>query len=73
MVDTGKLLPPPGGRQSYDPVKLAAQGPFDWNKYTPIMVEETTGGLRYVVNGMTRIENALRAGITRLPAIVTRI
>ena len=73
MVDTRKLLSPLGGRQSYDPVKLAAHGPFDWSKYTPILVEETTGGLRYVVNGLTRIENAQRAGIMDLPAIVTRI
>jgi hypothetical protein len=73
ILDTRRLLPPPGGRQVYDAVKLARQGPFDWSKYTLILVEETRGGLRYIVNGMTHVENAQRAGIFDLPAIVIRI
>lgn len=72
-VDTRKLLPPPGGRQYADPAKLAAHGPFDWAKYQPIIVEETKGGLRYVVDGMTRVENAQQAGIMHLPAIIRKI
>jgi hypothetical protein len=73
MVDTRKLLPPPGGRQFADPAKLAKHGPFDWAKYTPIVVHETKGGIMYVVDGMTRVENAQRAGIFQLPAVVVKI
>jgi hypothetical protein len=72
-IDTRKVLPPPGGRQFADPAKVAARAAFDWAKYQPIIVEETKGGLRYVVDGMTRIENAQKAGIMHLPAIIRRI
>jgi hypothetical protein len=54
-----------------DPAKLLRHGPFDWQEYTPIEVE--TDGVRFwVVNGMTRIENARRAGIKMLPAYIFR-
>jgi len=52
-----------------DPGKLARHGEFDWNKYTPIIVEERNGILT-IQDGMTRFENARRAGITELPAYV---
>jgi hypothetical protein len=52
-----------------DPVKLNRHGPFDWNKYTPIIVEQV--GARLIIqDGMTRVENARRSGITKLPAYV---
>jgi hypothetical protein len=69
-VDTRKLLPAPGGRQHADPAKLARHGLFDWAKYRPIVVEQTKGGIMYILDGMTRVENAQRAGILFLPAIV---
>jgi hypothetical protein len=69
LVDTSQLMPDPGGRQVFDPAKLARQGPFDWSRYQPIVVE-TEGGVSYVMNGLTRIENANRAGIYQLPAYV---
>ncbi len=52
-----------------DPGKLARHGEFDWNKYTPILVEERNGILT-IQDGMTRFENARQAGITELPAYV---
>jgi hypothetical protein len=60
---------PPESRPFADPDKLLDHGPFDWQKYTPITVE-TDGRSLWVMDGMTRIENARRAGITRLPAHV---
>lgn len=67
-VDVSKLSPP-STRDVADPAKLARHGPFDWNKYTPIIVEQD--GARLIVqDGMTRVENARRAGITQLPAYV---
>ena len=62
-------LSPPATRDFADPAKLARHGPFDWNKYTPIIVEENNGILT-IQDGMTRVENARRAGITELPAYV---
>lgn len=60
-VPISKLIPPVS-RPFADPLKLAKHGPFDWSKYTPIEVE--TDGVDYwVQNGVTRIENARRAGI----------
>lgn len=53
-----------------DPVKLEAHGPFDWNKYSPFIVEDSGGGVFRVQDRMTRWENALRAGIKKLPAYV---
>ena len=62
-------LTPPATRDFADPEKLLRHGPFDWNKYTPIIVEQD--GLTMVIqDGMTRVENARRAGIDKLPAYV---
>ena len=54
-------------RDFADPVKLEIMGAFDWSKYKPIELIQEIDGLR-VQDGMTRIEAALRAGITKLPA-----
>jgi hypothetical protein len=67
-VNVFKLVPPES-RPFADPDKLLRQGPFDWEKYTPIEVEDDGKCLR-VLNGMTRIENAIRSGITTLPAYI---
>jgi hypothetical protein len=69
-VDISKLIPPPS-RPFADPAKLARHGPFDWKKYTPIIVE-TDGRQLWLMDGMTRVENARRAGITQLPAYIYR-
>ena len=69
-VDISKLIPP-SSRPIADPAKLARHGPFDWNKYAPIIVE-TDGQRLWLMDGMTRVENARRAGITHLPAYVFR-
>jgi hypothetical protein len=69
-VDTSKLIPP-SSRPYADPAKLARHGAFDWNKYAPIIVE-TDGTSLWLMDGMTRVENARRAGITQLPAQVFR-
>jgi hypothetical protein len=72
-VDIDKLIPP-SSRPYADPGKLgklARHGPFDWNKYTPIIVE-TDGTSLWLMDGMTRVENARRAGITSVPANVYR-
>ena len=67
-VDINSLIPP-SYRAYADPDKLARHGDFDWDKYTPIIVE--TDGMRFwVMDGMTRIENARRAGIKKLPAYI---
>jgi hypothetical protein len=68
-VDITKLQPPPGGREFADEAKVLARGPFDWEKYSPIIVGYDRG-IGYIMDGMTRVEMALRAGITTLPAIV---
>lgn len=60
---------PPESRPFADPDKLLRHGPFDWQQYSPITVE-TDGRRFWVLDGMTRIENAKRAGITKLPAYV---
>jgi hypothetical protein len=69
-VDLSKLIPP-DSRPFADPDKLLDHGPFDWQKYTPIIVE-TDGRRLWLMDGMTRVENARRAGITKLPAYVFR-
>jgi hypothetical protein len=69
MVRIDDLIPP-SSRPFADPVKLQRHGPFDWQKYTPITVDELPGGRLEIMDGMTRIENARRAGITELPANV---
>jgi hypothetical protein len=67
-VEISRLIPP-SSRPFADPVKLQRHGPFDWSKYTPIIVE--TDGMRlWLMDGMTRVENARRAGITNLPAYI---
>ena len=62
-------LSPPVTRATAEPRKLQRMGPFDWAKYTPIEVE-LDGAKLVVVNGLTRVEAARRAGITKLPAYV---
>jgi len=67
-IDLNRLSPP-ASRPFADPAKLARHGPFDWAKYTPIEVQKI-GGRFVIMNGMTRVENARRAGIDRLPAYI---
>lgn len=62
-------LSPPATRLYAEPAKLLRMGAFDWKKYTPIEVERD-GTRLVVVNGLTRVEAAKRAGITKLPAYV---
>jgi hypothetical protein len=67
-VEIAKLESPPT-RPIPDPVKVARLAPFDWVKYLPIEVESDCGRL-IIQSGMTRVEIARQAGITRLPAYV---
>ena len=60
-------LRPSLARDFADPAKLERLGAFDWAKYNPIELIQETAGSR-VQSGMTRIEAALRAEITHLPA-----
>jgi hypothetical protein len=69
-VEISHLLPP-ASRPIVDPLKLQRHGPFDWKKYTPIIVE-TDGTRLWIMDGMTRCENARRAGVAKLPAFVFR-
>jgi hypothetical protein len=69
-VEISQLIPP-RSRPYADTGKLARHGPFDLKKYTPIIVE-TDGMSLWLMDGMTRVENARRAGITHLPANVFR-
>ena len=62
-------LSPPPTRPFADPAKVQRMGVFDWNKYTPIEVEKL-GNRLIIQNGMTCVEAARRAGITKLPAYV---
>ena len=67
-VELSKLIPPTT-RPFADPKKLQRHGRFDWKKYSPIIVE--TDGVRlWLMDGVTRVENARRAGIADLPAYV---
>jgi hypothetical protein len=60
---------PPDSKPFADPHKVLRIGPFDWQLYQPIEVE--TDDVRYcIVNGMTRLEAARRAGITELPPYI---
>ena len=68
MVDISKLKPP-ATRLTADANKLLRHGPFDWRKYTPIIVEQD-GDLMTIQDGMTRVQNAQDAGVTSLPAYV---
>jgi hypothetical protein len=62
-------LCPPVTRPFPHPGKLQRMGRFDWNKYTPIIVEND-GATLTIQDGMTRVEAARQAGITTLPAYV---
>jgi hypothetical protein len=68
-VDLLKLRPSPA-RDVADAAKLERMGPFDWNKYKPIIVKQNRYGVQTIQDGMTRVEAARRAGITQLPAFV---
>lgn len=62
-------LQPPVTRPLADPNKVLRMGAFDWDKFTPIIVE--CDGRRLILqDGMTRVEVARRAGIKKLPAYV---
>ncbi len=63
-------LTPPASRPFADPAKLQRHGDFDWQKYSPITVDRLPSGRLEIMDGMTRVENARRAGITELPANV---
>jgi hypothetical protein len=67
-ISISQLVPPPT-RPIADPIKLKRHGPFEWGKYAPIIVE-TDGTRFWIMDGMTRVENARRAGVTVLPAYV---
>lgn len=62
-------LRPPASRPFADPGKVQRMGAFDWSKYVPIIVEKD-GHVLTIQDGMTRIEVARQAAITRLPAYV---
>jgi hypothetical protein len=67
-VELSKLSPPVS-KPFPDPVKVERYAAFDWKKYQPIIVEQD--GMRLTIQeGMTRVELARRAGITKLPAYV---
>jgi hypothetical protein len=70
MVDITNLRPFPGGRSSYSPLKLMNHGSFDWSKFTHPIEIQYVNGVPYIMGGMTRVENALRSGITKLPALI---
>jgi hypothetical protein len=66
-VPLSKLVPN-GQRPFADAAKLAAHGDFDMAKYThPIEVILRADGRYEIMSGMTRFENALKAGIRELP------
>jgi hypothetical protein len=69
-IEIAKLIAPPS-RPFVDPVKLQRHGAFDWNKYTPIVVE-TDGASYWLMDGLTRVENARRSGLDSLPAYIFR-
>ena len=59
----------PVTRPFADPVKLARQGPFNMSLYTPAWAVEK-GGVITLQNGVTRIQNARKSGITQLPIMI---
>jgi hypothetical protein len=70
-VPLSKLVPN-GQRPFADAAKLAAQGKFEMAKYThPIEVILRTDGRYEIMDGMTRFENALNAGIKELPVKIS--
>ncbi|WP_146571665.1 ParB N-terminal domain-containing protein [Botrimarina hoheduenensis] len=68
-VNLSRLRYPPS-RPLADPDKLAKQGKFDVNEYTPAIVERLPNGELEIVDGVTRIENAKLNGVKDLPVIV---
>ena len=67
-VEISRLIPP-ATRPVADSAKIARMGQFDWDKYTPIIVERR-GQRLTIQDGMTRVDAARRAGISKLPAYV---
>jgi hypothetical protein len=51
------------------PGQIQRLGAFDFGKYTPIIVEKS-GSAYTIQDGMTRVEAARRAGLTKLVAYV---
>lgn len=68
-VEIAKLIFP-SSRPFADPNKLARHGRFDMAIYQPIEVEVAQYGKYVVQSGVTRVENARNAGITKLLAYV---
>ena len=60
----------PGGRQVFDPGKLERMGPWNWNNLDEAIQLVRDNGILRIQGGFTRIEAALRAGITQLPVII---
>jgi hypothetical protein len=69
-MDIRNMIPDPGGRQYPDPEKLLMRKAFSWPEFTRAIEIRVDGGKQYIMNGQTRIELALRAGITHLPTVV---
>jgi hypothetical protein len=67
-IELSKLIYPES-RPCADPAKLIDHGPFNWALYTPIWVE-TDGRRFWLMNGVTRVDNAKRSQITKLPALI---
>jgi hypothetical protein len=67
-VDLTKLRPSLS-KDFADPVKLEAHGPFDWNKYTPIVVEDIGGGLYRVQEGMTPMRECVASRNQKAPSL----
>ncbi|MEM6330083.1 MAG: hypothetical protein AAF790_07535 [Planctomycetota bacterium] len=63
------ILEPADGRDHADPAKIERCGPFDPELYAPIIVE-TSGNRFWIMDGMTRVELARRAGLASLLAKV---
>jgi hypothetical protein len=75
-MDINKLAnlgPTAGGHSAFDPRKLARRGPWDWNVFDePIQLVLENGVLK-IEGGLTRIQMALRAGVTQLPVEIRRL
>jgi hypothetical protein len=65
-----QLRPAPSvQRDGADADKLLRQGFFSWDRYTAPQAYERNG-IYYYQNGMTRMENARRFGVTHVPVQV---
>ncbi len=64
-----KRILPARTRPVANPTKLERMGEFDARLYTPI---EVSAESMEVLEGMTRLEAARRAGYTHLPVILVR-